>query len=220
VIGSVAGFSIDDYVVVAARFNEWTDGGIKAIELNVSCPNVRTGTEFGASPAALSELLKAVRPQVTRARLFVKLSPAAPDIVAVAAAAVDGGADGLTICNTMPGMAIDPATRRPRLANVTGGLSGPALHPIAVRLVHEVYRRVAKDARGNGRGVPIIGAGGVMTWEDAAEFILAGATAVQMGTALFVDPRSPLSVIRGLEHWAGKQKCESIGELVGAVVLP
>lgn len=219
VIGSVAGFSIDDYLVVAATLDDWGDRGIKAVELNVSCPNVRTGTEFGATPGALAELMKAVRPQVKRTRLFVKLSPATPDILGVARAAIEGGADALTICNTIPAMMIDPHTRRPRLANVTGGLSGPALHPIAVRLVHEVYQRVARDAHGVGKGVPIIGAGGVMTWEDAAEFILAGATAVQMGTALFVDPRSPLRVIRGLGRWVRAQKCASVGELVGAVAL-
>ncbi len=214
VIGSVAGFAVDEYVMVAASLDEWADQGIRAIEVNVSCPNVRTGTEFGHSAPAIRELIAAVRPVVTRAKLFVKLSPVTLEIVPVARAAVEAGADGLTISNTIPAMAVDVETRRPRLANVTGGLSGPALHPVAVRLVHEVYQKVAKDA-----GVPIIGAGGVMKWSDAAEFILAGATAVQMGTALFADPRSPLRVASGLARWVGRQGCASVAELVGAVRL-
>lgn len=111
-------------------------------------------------------------------------------------------------------MAIDVRTRRPRLANVTGGLSGAGAHPIAVKLVHDVYRAVARDT-----GTPIIGVGGVMTWEDAAEFVLAGASAVQMGTALFADPRSPIKVVKGLERWVQSQGAASIGELVGAVKL-
>ncbi len=220
VVASVAGFSVDDYVRVAAVLDEWADRGIRAIELNVSCPNVHTGTEFGSTPGLMREVAAAVRVVVTRAKLFVKLSPATCDIVGVARAAVEAGVDGLTISNTMPAMAIDVRTRRPRLANVTGGLSGPGLHPVAVRLVHEVYRKVARDARGEGKGVPIIGAGGVMSWADAAEFILAGASAVQMGTALFADPRSPLRVVRGLEKWVRSQPCSGVRELVGAVVLP
>lgn len=237
VIGSVAGFSIDEYVRVAACMDEWaepgfsrvkrrdagsageSDGGgpggragIPAIELNVSCPNVRTGLEFGLAPEHLRELMGAVRPVVKRAKVFVKLSPATPDMIGVARAAIDGGADGLTIGNTQPAMAIDVHTRKPRLSNTTGGLSGPALHPVAVRQVHEVYRKVAKE-----RGVPVIGAGGVMRWEDAAEFILAGATAVQMGTALLADPRSPIAVIKGLAKWVRAQGCGSMRELVGAV---
>jgi dihydroorotate dehydrogenase (NAD+) catalytic subunit len=213
VIASAAGFSIDDYVKVVAALDDWAERGIPAIELNVSCPNVRTGTEFGHSPALLRDLMLAVRPMAAKARLFVKLSPAAPDLVAVARAAIDAGADALTIGNTFPAMAIDVETRRPRLANVTGGLSGPGLHPIAVRQVHEVYRSVARAA-----AVPIIGVGGVLTWRDAAEFILAGASAVQMGTALFADPRSPARVARGLERWVRRQGCAGVGDLVGAVI--
>jgi len=214
VIGSAAGFSVEDYVRVVGALDAWAERGIPAIEVNVSCPNVRTGTEFGETPALIRELMTAVRPAALKAKLFVKLSPVTPDIVSVARAAIEAGADGLTISNTIPAMAIDVRSRRPRLANVTGGLSGPALHPIAVRLVYEVYRKVAKDA-----GVPIIGAGGVMRWEDAAEFILAGATAVEMGTALFADPRSPLKVVRGLERWARSQGVGSITELVGQVQI-
>lgn len=120
----------------------------------------------------------------------------------------------MTIANTVPAMAIDVATRRPRLANATGGLSGPAVHPIAVKLVYDAYRLVCR-----GTGTPIIGCGGVQTWEDAAELILAGASAVQMGTALFADPRSPLRVARGLERWVRRQGAGSVGELVGGVAV-
>jgi dihydroorotate dehydrogenase (NAD+) catalytic subunit len=234
VFGSIAGFSVDDYVRVAAAMDEID--ALAGVELNVSCPNVHGGTEFGADPRALAEVVAAVRPVLSRKALVVKLSPIAvgnPSIVEVARAAIDPasalgargaapaagpnrrpGADALALANTIPAMAIDARTRRPRLANVTGGLSGPAVHPVAVRLVHEVYRAVARDAH-----VPLVGVGGVMTWRDAAEFILAGAAAVQMGTALFADPRSPLKVVHGLERWVRRQGAASVGELVGAVRL-
>ena len=238
VIGSVAGYSVEDYTVVAACMDEWGRVGgrheateprshegkagdpkpcLDAIELNVSCPNVKAGCEFGTSPVALREVLTEVRRVVTRCALIVKLSPLVTDIVPIARAAVECGADALTISNTIPAMAIDVRTRSPRLANKTGGLSGPGLHPVAVRLVYECWTKVCRDARGPGQHVPIIGAGGVLTWEDAAEFILAGASAVQMGTGLFADPRSPLKVARGLEKWVRAQKCANIRELVGAV---
>lgn len=212
VIGSVAGFSVEDYVMVAAHLEEVE--GLAAVELNVSCPNVRGGVEFGLDPGALRELTAAVRAVLTRKPMFVKLSPIAaghPSMVEVARAAVASGANALCIANTVPAMAIDVRTRRPRLANVTGGLSGPAVHPIAVKLVHDVYRGLAREA-----GVPIIGIGGVMTWEDAAEFVLAGAAAVEMGTALFADPRAPLRVVRGLEQWVRDQG-RPFPSLVGAL---
>lgn len=232
---SAAGFSIDDYVRVVGLLAEAEDrdraadakdgegrGGHAlrvpaAIELNVSCPNVRTGTEFGHAPETMAELMRAVRPIAGRTRLFVKLSPLTPDIVGVARAAAEGGADGLTIANTVASMAIDVRTRKPRLANVTGGLSGPAVHPLAVRLVHTVHTKLARDFHGKGKHLPIIGVGGVGHWEDAAEFVLAGASAVQMGTALYADPRSPLRVIKGLRKWCESQGVMNVSELVGAV---
>lgn len=221
VIGSVAGFSVDDYVAVAAAYDTHAKprGGLCAVELNVSCPNVKAGCEFVSSPAALKEVVGEVRRVLTALPLIVKLSPLVTDIAAVARAAIEAGADALTISNTIPAMEIDVETRKPALANKTGGLSGPGLHPVAVRLVYECWTKVCRDARGPGSPVPIIGAGGVMTWRDAAEFVLAGATAVQMGTALFADPRSPLKVVRGLERWVGEQGCSSIAELVGTIRL-
>jgi dihydroorotate dehydrogenase (NAD+) catalytic subunit len=226
VIGSIAGYSIDDYVVAAAGMNEIEQMG--AVELNVSCPNVHGGCEFGADPAMLRELIGAVRPVLTRTRLFVKLSPvsiavANIGIVDLVRAAIEGGgapagpnarpgADAVCLANTTPAMAIDVETSTPKLANITGGLSGPAVHPIAVKLVYDAYRRICKDA-----GVPIIGIGGVMRWEHAAEFILAGATAVEIGTGLFADPRSPIHIASGLASWVKRRGAANIRELIGTV---
>jgi dihydroorotate dehydrogenase (NAD+) catalytic subunit len=209
VFGSVAGHSVEDYVRVAAAFDANTVFPI--IELNVSCPNTATGLQFGDDPSALKALLAEVRPVVKRAKLFVKVSPNA-DVVKLSGAAVEAGADGLTLVNTVTAMSIDVHTRRPRLSRGRGGLSGPAIHPIAVRMVHDVYRAVAKPA-----GVPIIGLGGVLRWEDAAEFILVGASAVGVGTALFVDPRTPVALAKGLAQWVRAQGASSITELVGAM---
>lgn len=212
-IGSIAGNGIDDYVAVAAAFDK--QPRLPMVELNVSCPNTSDGLVFGEDPARLRELLAEVRPALAATGMLVKLSPNVGDIVAMAAAAIEAGADGLTLINTVSAMAIDVRSRRSRLAAGTagaGGLSGPAIHPIAVRMVYQVHRSVAGPA-----GVPLVGLGGVMTWQDAAELILAGATAVGMGTALFVDPRSPLKVIKGLQDWVRQQGCESVGELVGKV---
>jgi dihydroorotate dehydrogenase (NAD+) catalytic subunit len=226
VVGSVAGYSIDDYVVVAAMMNEIE--AVRAVELNVSCPNVHGGTEFGADPRQLRDLVAAVRPVLSRTRMFVKLSPVAVAVCGVgiadlARAAIEGGgepggpnqrpgADALCLANTTPAMAIDVETRTPRLANVTGGLSGPAVHPIAVKLVYDAYRLVGKAT-----GTPIVGIGGVLRWEDAAEFILAGAAAVQMGTGLFADPRSPIGVVKGLASWGRRMDVSNLSELVGTV---
>lgn len=209
-IGSIAGHSVEDYVVVAKAFD--SEPSIPIVELNVSCPNTADGLQFGEHPGALRDLLGAVRPELSRTKMLVKLSPNVGDIVAMARAAIDGGADGLTLINTVSAMGIDVEKRTPLLSRGTGGLSGPAVHAIAVRMVHQVYRAVAKDAR-----VPIVGLGGVSTWQDAAEFILAGATCVGMGTALFVDPRTPLAVAKGLDAWVRRQGVASVSELVGAL---
>jgi dihydroorotate dehydrogenase (NAD+) catalytic subunit len=212
IIGSIAGASVDDYVTVAAAFEKVT--ALPLVELNVSCPNTADGLQFGEHPDALRSLLDAVRPALPNTGMIVKLSPNVGDITAMATAAIDGGADALTLINTVAAMAIDVETRQPRLSRGTGGLSGPCIHPIAVRMVHEVYDAVARDA-----GIPLIGLGGVMRWQDAAELILAGASAVGMGTALFVDPRAPARVARGLAKWVNRQGCASVGELVGQVLV-
>lgn len=209
-IGSIAGHSIEDYVAVADAFDR--AAAVPIVELNVSCPNTADGLQFGEHAEALGGLLREVRPVLAKTKVLVKLSPNVGDIVAMAGAAIDGGADGLTMINTVSAMAIDVERREPLLSRGSGGLSGPAIHPIAVRMVHQVYRAVAKDA-----GVPIVGVGGVLSWQDAAEFILAGATCVGIGTGLFVDPRAPIAIATGLERWVARQGCHSIAELVGAV---
>ena len=208
-IGSVAGHSTDEYLKVAEAFDGRAEIG--AVELNVSCPNTSDGLQFGEHPGALRALLAEVKPRVRAKPLVVKLSPNVGDIVAMAAAAVEGGAQALVVANTFTAMAIDVETRAFRLSRGRGGLSGPGIHPIVVRMVHDVWRGVARDA-----GVPIVGLGGVCNWRDAAEFILAGASAVGMGTALFIDPRSPARVADGLSKWVERQGCRSVGELVGA----
>ncbi len=209
-IGSIAGNSIEDYVAVAAAFD--AEDCLPLVELNVSCPNTQDGLVFGEDPDQLRKLLGEVRPALKRTKMLVKLSPNVGDIVAMAGAAIEAGADGLTLINTMSALAIDVEAGTPRLSRGSGGLSGPAIHPIALRMVHEVYHAAAGPA-----GVPLIGLGGVMRWPDAAEFILAGATAVGMGTALFVDPRSPKAVLKGLARWVQRQGCSSMRELVGQV---
>lgn len=214
VIGSAAGFSIDDYGRVAGGLAGID--AVRAVELNVSCPNVHGGTEFGADPGLLRELLGAVRPRVGGKPLIVKLGPVAigtpAGAVELARVAVEGGADGLTLCNTMPAMAIDVRTRRPMLARGTGGLSGPAVHPVVVKIVHDVFRAVARDA-----GVPILAAGGATGWQSAAEFILAGASAVQVGAGSLASVRTPARIAKGLAAWARAQGAGSIADLVGAV---
>jgi dihydroorotate dehydrogenase (NAD+) catalytic subunit len=210
VIGSIAGHSIEEYVTVAAAFDAADE--LPMVELNVSCPNTSDGLQFGEHPDKLRELLREVRPTLAKTRMIVKLSPNVGDIRAMARAAIDGGADALTLINTVSAMAIDVETRKPRLSRGQGGLSGPAIHPMAVRMVREVYVDVARDAN-----VPIIGLGGVMRWQDAAEFILAGATAVGIGTGLFIDPTLPRAINRGLSKWTARQGCGNISELIGQV---
>ena len=206
---NVAGHSIEDYVTVCRAVDAAPE--IAGIELNVSCPNVADGLMFGTDPASLKELVAAVRPEVKRGTLIVKLSPNVTDISATARAAVEAGADALSMVNTFLGMVIDIEKQRPVLANQTGGLSGPAIRPMAVHLVHKVYREVAESA-----GVPIIGIGGISNWRDAVEFILAGASAVSVGTALYVDPTTPIQIVEGLSDYLSRHGLASVGELVGA----
>ncbi len=213
VVVNVAGHSYDDYVETCAAM----DGldCIHGVELNVSCPNVKDGLTFGTHPGRLKELVAMVKAVLPRKPLMVKLSPNVEDVTVTARAAVDGGADVLTLVNTFTAMAIDIYKRRPRLANVTGGLSGPAIKPVALHMVSRVYRNVAKAA-----GVPIVGMGGVQSWQDAVEFILAGATAVAIGTALFVDPATPNKVCDGIAEYMAKTKVERLSDLVGALEMP
>ncbi len=206
VIVNIFGYSLEEYVGVAARL----DGvpGVSGLEVNISCPNVKAGgIVFGTNLNAAFELLSAVR-KATKLPLIAKLSPNVTDITEFAKAARDAGCDGLSLINTLLGMAIDVQSRRPRLANCTGGLSGPAIRPVAVRMVWQAAKAVS---------LPIIGMGGIMTAEDALEFILAGASAVAVGTANFVNPRATMDVAEGIEAFLGQQGIGSVRELVGQV---
>jgi len=205
-IVNVFGETVDEYVRVSERV--CTADCVVGVELNVSCPNVKHGgMEFGASPESLYEVVRAVR-EATDTHLMVKLSPEASDIRAVAKAAEEAGADSLSAINTIRGMSVDYITRRPRIATATGGLSGPAIKPIAVRMVWEAWRAV---------DIPVVGIGGITTWQDAVEFIIAGASAVQVGTANFTNPRAIEEIADGLDAYLAEHGLESIAELVGTI---
>jgi dihydroorotate dehydrogenase (NAD+) catalytic subunit len=206
VIVNIFGFSLEEYVGVAERL----DGakGISGLEVNISCPNVKAGgMAFGTDLKATFELLSAIR-KATRLPLFAKLSPNVTDVTEFAGAARDAGCDGLSLINTLLGMAIDVRCRRPRLANCTGGLSGPAIRPVAVRMVWQVAKKVP---------LPIIGMGGIVTGEDALEFILAGASAVAVGTANFINPLATLEVLSGIKNMMAEQGVSHIKDLIGKV---
>ncbi|HEY2475167.1 MAG TPA: dihydroorotate dehydrogenase [Candidatus Cybelea sp.] len=204
IVGSIAGFSVDDYAFVCRQLAARDE--IDAIELNVSCPNVaREGETFGCNPDLTARVVAAAR-ATTDKTLIVKLSPNVTDITAVARQAESAGADALAVINTVRGMAIDVDTWRPRLGNITGGLSGPAIRPIAVLAVYEVAQAV---------GIPIIGQGGIETLTDALEFFLAGATAISIGTANFTDPRIPERIAAELEVYLAQRNLSSISEIVG-----
>lgn len=207
---NVAGHSIEDYVQVAAALDPIDC--IAGVELNVSCPNVADGLFFGTDPRRLREVVAAVRAVLKRRALIVKLSPNVTDIAEMARAAIGGGAQALSLINTYVGLAVDARTWKPRLANVTGGLSGPAIKPLALYNVHRVYREVAREAN-----VPIIGMGGIETAEDAIEFLLAGATAIAVGTALFVDPTAPIKIAEALSAYLDQRGLTHVSQLTGAL---
>ncbi|HEY8321009.1 MAG TPA: dihydroorotate dehydrogenase [Candidatus Baltobacteraceae bacterium] len=203
-IGSVAGFSVDDYAYVTERLAARDE--IEAIELNISCPNVgHEGETFGCDPDLTSKVVSAAR-GATDKTLIVKLSPNVTDIASIALEAQAAGADALAVVNTVRGMAIDTNTWRPRLGNVTGGLSGPAIRPIALLAVYEVARAVT---------IPIVGQGGIETLSDALEFFLAGASAISIGTANFTDPRIPARIVDGLAAYLSARGLGSLRDIVG-----
>ncbi len=207
VIVNIAGRNVEEYTRLAQRL----DGvaGIGAVEVNISCPNVRAGgAEFGANPTSAAEVTTAVR-KATSLPVIVKLTPNTADIVKVASAVSEAGADAVTLVNTLRGMAIDILRRKPVLGNVTGGLSGPAIKPVALSMVYSVAGAV---------DIPVIGCGGITTWKDAIEFIMAGATAVQVGTASFANPRAPLDILEGIERFMKKEGTEDITSLIGAAL--
>ena len=210
---NVAGTTVEDYVAVAEAL-EGVDI-IRGVELNISCPNVKAGgIQFGTDPAQAGLITGELRKVCRKNILIVKLSPNVTDITTIAAAAVDAGADALSLINTFTAMAIDVEARRPVLANGTGGLSGPAIRPVAVYMVHRVYTQVAKPA-----GVPIIGMGGIQYAQDALEFLLAGASGVAIGTALFVDPACIVGIQDGIADYLHRHDCDRITDIIGTLDL-
>jgi len=204
VIVNIAGETVDDYAQLAGKL----DGvaGISALEVNIGCPNIKAGgAEFGADPKSAAKVTAAVK-TATSLPVLVKLTPNTSDIANIALAVAEAGADAISLINTIKGMVIDITRRRPLLGNITGGLSGPAIKPVALYMVYEVAGAV---------GIPVIGCGGIATASDAIEFIMAGASAVQVGTASFTNPRSPFDVLQGIEQFMQQEGINDITELIG-----
>jgi len=207
IIANIAGNTPEDYCEMAEKLNA-TD--VDLIELNISCPNVKQGgVQFGTSCAGVENITAAVRAHCKKP-LMVKLSPNVSDIGEIAAAAESGGADAISMINTLTGMRIDINTCRPIIRNNTGGLSGPALLPIAVRMVYQAAQRVK---------IPIVGMGGISKWQDAVELLLAGASALQIGTVFFTDPYAPVKILDGLNQYLDNYKIENVTELTGKVKI-
>ncbi len=205
VIVNIAGDTIEEYRELARELNDVK--GISGIEVNISCPNVKCGgVAFGADAAMAAEVVKAVR-GATSLLIIVKLTPNAADITGVARAVEGAGADAISLVNSYKGMAIDIIERRPVIANVTGGLSGPAIKPLALALVYEVAQAVK---------VPVVGCGGIATAEDALEYIMAGARAIQVGSATYSNPRASLDVLEGITSFMEKEGIKGVGEIIGA----
>ena len=211
-LANVVGFTVEEFAAVIdaldGAMEQGPHGALDGYELNVSCPNVKAGgMEFGADPAALAEVVRRAR-AATRRPLFVKLSPALPDIARSAAIAVDAGADALSLVNTLPGLVIDVVHRTPALGFGTGGVSGTALLPVGVLATWKVRQAVT---------VPLLGIGGVTSAEDALQYLVAGASLVGIGTAMLRDPRAPERVVRGLARWCERHGVRSLGEIVGTL---
>lgn len=209
VIVNIAGATMDEYARLAAKLEGVA--GVSALEVNISCPNVAAGClEFGADPKVAAKVTAAVR-AATSLPVLVKLTPNTGDIVGLAVAVAEAGADAISLINTLKGMAIDVTQRRPLLGNITGGLSGPAIKPVALYMVYEVAKAVA---------LPVIGCGGVTTAHDALEFIMAGASAVQVGTANLTNPTAPFEVLQGIEEFLAREGVSRLTDLVGVARPP
>ena len=205
-IANFFGDSINEYVKAAEKLSAVK--GIDALEMNISCPNKQAGwIVFGTDPKVTKRVVSAVR-KSTKLPLIVKLSPNVTDISLMAQVAEDAGADALSLINTLSGMAIDIQSRKPKLANITGGLSGPAIKPIALRMVWECYKKV---------NIPIIGMGGIISSDDAIEFILAGASAIAVGTANFINPTISTDIIKGIRSYLTNKGVSSIKDIIGAI---
>lgn len=210
VIANIFGETVEEYAAVAAALD--AADGVAAVEINVSCPNVtRGGIAFGNDPVMLKIVVQAVR-KATSLPLITKMTPNVTDIVLLARAAVEGGSDALSLINTLLGMSVDIETRTPHLRNVVGGLSGPAIRPVALRMVHQVYRA--------GLGVPLIGIGGISTAEDAIQFLICGADAVQVGTANYIEPDAAVRVCEGISAYLERNGLATVAELTGSLQLP
>ena len=206
IFANIYGTCIEDYAELAARLEVLE--GIAGVEVNISCPNVKAGgIAFGADPDADYRVVKAVREKTTK-HLMVKLSPNVTDITLIARSAEQAGADSLSLINTITGMAIDLETRRPKIANITGGLSGPAIKPVALRMVWQVVQATQ---------IPVIGIGGIISAEDALEFLIAGASAVQIGTANFINPQVTTDIIDGIETFLAQRKIASVSDMIGTL---
>ena len=205
IVVNIIGKTVEEYCEVAERLS---DADIDLIELNISCPNLKEGgVSFGTSPCNVEHVTREVK-KYAKQPLIVKLSPNVSDIVEIAKAAQEGGADAISLINTLLGMAIDIHKRKPVLANVTGGLSGPCIKPVAVRMVYQVYKAVE---------IPIIGMGGIMNGEDAIEFILAGATGIAIGTANFINPRATVDVLEGIINYCQKYNIKDLSNIRGII---
>ncbi len=203
---NIYGKDVREYAELASRINDIEE--IAGIEVNISCPNVKAGgVAFGTDPEAACKVVKAVRDN-TGKPLMVKLTPNVTDITLIARSVEDAGADSISLINTITGMAIDIETRRPKLANITGGLSGPAIKPIALRMVWQVAQQVK---------IPVVGVGGIMTPEDALEFLIAGAVAIQIGTANFINPRATIDIIEGIEAFLIKRNIPRVQDIIGTL---
>jgi dihydroorotate dehydrogenase (NAD+) catalytic subunit len=206
VIVNILGNTVQEYVRLSGELDK---AGVDGVELNVSCPNVKKGgMMFGTDRRVLERLVKKVRQTVKKAVIITKLSPTVPDIADMARVAEGAGSDAISLINTIPGMAIDIETRRPRLANITGGLSGPAIKPIAVRMVWEASRAVR---------IPVIGIGGIIKADDAIEFMLAGASAIQVGTGNFLNPGATVEILVGIVTYLKKQGINDVEDIVGGM---
>jgi dihydroorotate dehydrogenase (NAD+) catalytic subunit len=208
IIPNVFGYTVEEYIEAIGILEDGE--GIAGYELNISCPNVKAGGESFANDPRQAAAVTAAAKRASSRPVIVKLSPNVTDVALIARAVEDAGADALSLINTAVGMSIDINTRRPRLANITGGLSGPAIKPIAVRCVFQVFRAVK---------IPLMGIGGIATVEDALEFIIAGASAVQVGTANFYDPSASIKIVEGLADYCARNGLENIRALVGSVII-